>query len=352
MKKKIIGICLSVVMTAGALTASAQAATVGGAVVNTGLRLRSGTGTSYATLAVAQAQDKVILRGQAENGWYPVIYKGQAGYMSGKYLTPSTALTGDFGTGTVRGTDVRFRSGPGTDSKVLGSVHTGTTMTVTGVNGPWYQVSHRGTAGYVHSDYLSLTAAPAAETGTIRGTQVRFRASPNTSGKILGVFQNGDTVTILGTQSAWKQVKYKGTTGYVHGDYVVTGGGHTAAPEAAAIMATARQYLGVPYVYGGTTPSGFDCSGLMQYVFRQHGITLSRTAALQYANNGTHVSRDDLRPGDLLFFSNSSNAVGHVGLYMGEDKMLHASSGAGKVIISDITSTYYVNHYVGAKRVL
>ena len=90
----------------------------------------------------------------------------------------------------------------------------------------------------------------------------------------------------------------------------------------------------------------------MQYVFAQHGISISRTAALQYSNDGTAVSKANLRPGDLVFFSSSDKAVGHVGLYMGNDQMIHASSGSGKVIISNITTSYYVNHYVGAKRVL
>ncbi len=350
MKQKIIGFCLTAVLTAAALSLSAEAANLGGATVNTGLRLRSGAGTSYATVAVAEQNEKVIVREAAENGWYRVIYKGMDGYMSGKYLTRSTVVNADFGTGTIRGTDVRFRAGASTSSKVLGSFHTGASMAVTGVNGPWYRVNYNGTVGYVHSDYMTMTEQTAARTGTIQGTGVRFRAAASTSSKILGTFSPGERVTVLGSSGEWHRIRYSGTEGYVHSKYVVFGGNSSVA-GADAVIATAKSYLGVPYVYGGSTPAGFDCSGLMQYVFRQHGLSLHRTAALQYSNDGTAVSRNSLKPGDLLFFRSTEKAVGHVGLYIGNDQMLHASSGAGKVIISNITSNYYVSNYVGAKRI-
>lgn len=349
MKKKIIGFCMTAMLTAAALTTSAEAANLGGATVNTGLRLRSGAGTDYTTVAVAEQNDKVIVKGTAANGWYQVIYKGMDGYMSGKYLTRSDVLNADFGTGTIQGTDVRFRAGASTSSAVLGSFNTGMKMTVTGVNGPWYKVTYNGTVGYVYSDYLSLTSQTAGQAGTIKGTDVRFRAGASTSSKILGSFNTGTSVTVLGTEGDWYKVRYNGTTGYVYSKYVVPGG---TTVRADALIATAEGYLGVPYVYGGSTPAGFDCSGFMQYVYNQHGITLHRTAALQYANDGTAVSKSNLQPGDLVFFSSSEKAIGHVGMYIGDDRMIHASSGAGKVIISNITSNYYVTNYVGAKRVL
>jgi len=245
---------------------------------------------------------------------------------------------------------VRFRAGASTSSKILGSFSAGAKMTVTGVNGPWYKVSYNGTSGYVHSDYLVISAQAAAEqTGTIQGTGVRFRAGASTNSRILGSFTPGTSVTILGTEGSWHKVRYNGTVGYVHSQYVNVGG---TSANASAIIATAKKYLGVPYIYGGSTPAGFDCSGLVRYVFNQHGITLHRVASQLYSYDGVSVAKSNLQPGDLLFFSSSEKAVGHVGLYIGDNQMLHASSGSGKVIISNITSNYYVNNYVGAKRVL
>ena len=86
-------------------------------------------------------------------------------------------------------------------------------------------------------------------------------------------------------------------------------------------------------------------------MFAQNGIALDRTAAQQYTNNGTSVSKSDLQVGDLVFFSSSSQSVGHVGMYIGDGQFIHASSGGGKVIITDLNSSYYVRNYVGAKRV-
>lgn len=355
MKKKIIGFCVTTLLAVTALTGSAFGANLGGATVNTDLRLRSGPGTEHTTVAVAQKDEAVIVKAPAVNGWYQVIYRGTEGYMSGKYLTLHDKVNADFGMGTIQGTQVRFRKGAGVNTAVLGSFQPGDTMSVLGVDGCWYRVVFRGMEGYVHSDYLSISRSggAAGETiGIITGTDVRFRAGAGTNYKILGVFPQGASTTVLGTVGEWYQVRYNGTVGYVHSAYLTIAGNSSSQTTASALISTAKQYLGVPYVYGGSTPSGFDCSGFMQYIFGQHGITVSRTAALQYSDNGIPVSKADLQPGDLVFFSSNQKAVGHVGLYIGDQQMIHASSGAGKVIISNITSNYYVNHYVGAKRVL
>lgn len=114
-------------------------------------------------------------------------------------------------------------------------------------------------------------------------------------------------------------------------------GGH---PEAATI---AMQYLGVPYVWGGSTPSGFDCSGLVMYVFAQLGISLPHYAAAQYGY-GTPVAADQLQPGDLVFF----DGLGHVGIYIGGGQMIHAPHTGDVVKISPLTD--FGSGYVGARR--
>ncbi|MDF2522585.1 MAG: cell wall-associated hydrolase, invasion-associated protein, partial [Clostridiales bacterium] len=118
------------------------------------------------------------------------------------------------------------------------------------------------------------------------------------------------------------------------------------------VIKTAKQYQGVPYVWGGASPSGFDCSGFTQYVFAKNEITLPRTAALQY-NTGTWVDKDKLLPGDLVFFTTYKPGPSHVGIYIGNGQFIHASSGAGQIIISDLFSNpYYNSHYIGAKRII
>lgn len=119
-----------------------------------------------------------------------------------------------------------------------------------------------------------------------------------------------------------------------------------------AIVAKAAQYLGTPYVYGGTTPGGFDCSGFTQYVFRQFNISLNRTAAAQYSN-GVAVSKADLVPGDLVFFNTNGSGISHVGIYTGNGQLIHSSSSKNiGIVYSSLNDNYYASRYVGARRVL
>ena len=153
---------------------------------------------------------------------------------------------------------------------------------------------------------------------------------------------------------AWYEINYWGISAFVHSDYIsVTnpasraGGDRTKGQRAADI---ARQYLGTPYVYGGSSPSGFDCSGLTSYTYRQMGVSLNRTAASQ-ANQGTYVAKSDLQPGDLVFF-NTSGGISHVGIYTGNGNMVHSPRPGKSVEIVSINSGYYAQRYVTARRVV
>lgn len=118
------------------------------------------------------------------------------------------------------------------------------------------------------------------------------------------------------------------------------------------VVEKAAQYLGTPYKYGGSSPSGFDCSGFTQYIFSQFQVYLSRTAASQYGH-GIIVNKGDLVPGDLVFFNCSGSGISHVGIYSGNGNFIHSSSpSSGGVIYSSLTNGYYANTYVGAKRVI
>jgi cell wall-associated NlpC family hydrolase len=110
------------------------------------------------------------------------------------------------------------------------------------------------------------------------------------------------------------------------------------------VVGIAMQYLGIPYVYGGASPSGFDCSGFVMYVFAQIGVSLPHNAAAQYGY-GMPVSRDQLQPGDLVFF----NGLGHVGIYIGGGQFIHSPHTGDVVKISSI-SGWYSSTWVGARR--
>ena len=117
-----------------------------------------------------------------------------------------------------------------------------------------------------------------------------------------------------------------------------------------AIVSTAKQFMGVPYVFGGTTPSGFDCSGLVQYVFKLNGLSIPRLADEQY-NLGKEVKRSQLVAGDLVFFTTYTAGVSHCGIYVGNGNFLHASSSRG-VRIDSLDNEYWKPRFVGARKVV
>lgn len=119
--------------------------------------------------------------------------------------------------------------------------------------------------------------------------------------------------------------------------------------KGATVVETAKNYIGSKYVYGAAGPNSFDCSGFTSYIFKQHGVSLNRTAAAQYSN-GVAVSRDQLQPGDLIMFGKSG--INHVGIYIGGGQIVHAANASRGVTIDTINSGYYNNNYVGARRVI
>lgn len=117
-----------------------------------------------------------------------------------------------------------------------------------------------------------------------------------------------------------------------------------------AMIDKALACRGTRYIYGGTSRGGFDCSGFTRYVYSRFGIALPRTSDEQY-NIGTPVSRGELKPGDLLFFSTIRAGVSHVGIYIGNGKMVHAANPRRGVTTDSIYSSYYASRFVGARRV-
>ncbi|MGM9991263.1 MAG: NlpC/P60 family protein [Candidatus Bruticola sp.] len=117
-----------------------------------------------------------------------------------------------------------------------------------------------------------------------------------------------------------------------------------------SLLSKAKSYMGVPYVWGGSTPSGFDCSGYVQYVYNQVGISLPRTADIQF-NEGRAVALGQEVPGDMVFFETYAPGASHVGIYLGNGEFIHASS-SGSVKVSSLDESYFKARYLGAKRVL
>ncbi len=126
----------------------------------------------------------------------------------------------------------------------------------------------------------------------------------------------------------------------------------TSSNRGSAVVRTAFSQVGSRYVWGASRPGAFDCSGFTMYVMRQFGVNLPHSSRAQFGM-GRAVSRSGLQPGDLLFFRGpGGGGVGHVGIYIGNNKMAHASTPSTGVIVSSLSERYYISHYIGARRVL
>lgn len=201
--------------------------------------------------------------------------------------------------------------------------------------------------------------------GVINGSDINLREGPGKDYDVVCQVNKGDKVEILGSEPEWFKIKTSnGVNGWVYSTYVSTGStlasrGETTdsniSDKRAAVVEYAKKYLGVRYVYGGSSPSGFDCSGFTCYVFKHFGISLNRSANDQAAN-GTKISKSELQPGDLVLFDTNGgkNKINHAGIYIGNGSFIHASSGSSKkkVVISDINSGFYDGCYMTGRRVL
>ena len=258
-----------------------------------------------------------------------------------------SAFAADGISAKVTGNNVNLRSGPSLDASVLLQAFENEEITVLSTdNSDWYQVVCQGSTGYMSSDYVQLSNAV-----YVTGSVVNLRATPGLDGEIIAKVTAGKQLTLLESGAEWSKVQGETLTGYISSEYISTEK-PKASSQAAEIIAFAKQYLGTPYVYGGSSPKGFDCSGFTSYVFKNFDVSLSRSSKAQYSST-SHISRSELLPGDLVFFrSPGSSSVGHVGIYIGDNQMIHSSSPGDVVKIDTIASGYYNTYYVGASRVL
>jgi len=270
-----------------------------------------------------------------------------------------------YGAATVSATKLHLRTGPGLDYSVITSIPDKTIIVVVDkTDDEWYKVNYGGKIGYVNSSYLVnvLEAENFSARGVIAGDDVRMRTQPDVNADVIAMFASGKEIGVIGINKGWYKVTVDDKTGYIRSDYIDLTGVASGAASAlsvpydsslgSAVVNLALQFVGYRYVYGGASPStGFDCSGLVYYVFGQNGCSLSRSASQQYKNNGTPIAKSDLRTGDLVFFSSNGSSVTHVGIYIGDGQFVHASTSNTGVIISSLDSSYYLRVWFGAKRI-
>lgn len=271
------------------------------------------------------------------------------------FALPGMAATE--GGGTVDANSLNLRSAASTDSASKLLIPQGAFLIVEQKSGDWYKVFYNDYDGYVHSEYVSFSETLDGTyngTATVTGDNVRLRASASTDSQVVSYCNAGSGLSILGVSGNWLKVQTSdGKIGYISSDYVAFGTSDSSAQTTGAqIVATAKEYLGTAYVWGGMSTSGFDCSGFVNYVYNLYGYSLNRTAQNIYSNDGTSVSKDSLQPGDILCFGYSSTSINHVGIYIGDDKFIHSSSSAAQVVITELSEGYYTGNFIGAKRIV
>ena len=194
--------------------------------------------------------------------------------------------------------------------------------------------------------------------GVVTATSLNVRESASMDAEILTTLPMGTYVQVNWIEPDWVCVAYNGDglRAWVSAEFIAVYEG--TIPEfdstgGQAAVEIAKQFLGVPYVYGGTSPSGFDCSGLMQYVYAALGYSINRVAADQM-RNGIPVSRENLAPGDLIGFYSSpgSGYVSHIGMYVGNGMMIHAPHTGDVVRYASIDGTYYGERFAGGRRII
>lgn len=240
---------------------------------------------------------------------------------------------------TITTSALNIRTSPSTSGAIVGQYYLGNTVTVIGQSGDWLQTSK----GYISAKYTSpvpnqtTTTASSSYQASITASSLNIRQAPSSSAQILGTYSNGTVVTVIGQSGDWLQT----AKGYIFASYTqkvqvssTPSRGTTLTVTGAQIVAVAQRYLGVPYVYGGSSPSGFDCSGLVQYVHKQVGISVPRVAVDQ-SKGGQAVLKANLQPGDLVFFG---SPVSHVGIYIGNGQFIHAPKTGDVVKISSLST--------------
>ena len=298
----------------------------------------------------------------------------------------------------VNCSSLTVRSGPSTSHKKLGTLKKGTKITVTAVSGSWAKISYKGRTGYAAVQYLKKSSGSSSSSSSsdkketssetkyssrIKGystQKVAVYKSASTSSKKLGTIDKGTTVYVVAKNGNFYKVQNASgsVTGYIHKNYLsktkpaASSSSSSSSSSSASsssssastsgqtksqkLVSVAKSLVGKPYVLNAKGPSSFDCSGFTNYCYRQIGVSVSGSAQTQGYNRGTKISsKSDLKVGDIVCFDTNAgdgDLSDHVGIYLGGGSFIHASSSAGKVIISNMSSGYYAQTFSWGRRVM
>ena len=376
MRRVLMRTALLSALMATLLTLTAAASVVGSGIITAdSLRLRSEPNTDCATVTYLTEGTGVQVY-EVLDGWYEVSYGEYTGYVSAEYVdyTPidgevtevavveettevmsAVAASAQPRDAVVDGSSyINLRADASNSADIITTLDEGTELTVLSVDGEWCYVEWEDETGYVNANYIYVDGILMADPrGIVTGSCVNVRSQPSTDSSILTKVYAGSTVELISLEDGWYVMNCDGVAGYISAEYVRPYNPAAASEVGAEAVELAMGYLGVPYVYGGSSSRGFDCSGFTMYIYGLLGYSLPHSATSQWESVGTYVERSDLQPGDLVLFCDPSRSNGkacsHVGIYIGNNEFIHASSSDG-VRINSLDESYYNGYYKGAKR--
>lgn len=252
----------------------------------------------------------------------------------------------NIGVCNVESGNLNVRAVPSTDGKLVGKMKSGAACEVLNTEGEWAHIQSGEVEGYVNLEFLltgvdaRIKAAELIHTVAVAETDgLNVRQQPSTDSVVVTQIPKGEELEYVESLEGWVKVSIDGEEAYIAQEYVSVQEkldtaitmtellyGEGVSDIRVEIVEYAKQFLGNPYVYGGTSlTKGTDCSGFVQSVFKNFGVKLSRSSRSQ-VNDGTKISLSDLLPGDLIFYTNGSGTINHVALYIGGGQVIHASS--------------------------
>ncbi len=366
------------------------------------LRVRTGPSTSHTTVASVTKGQVVQVVGEVQD-WFKINYAGQTAYVSKDYVTKGgsndnvtqgnnqdnkqeqnnnvTVQTG--GTYVVNATSLRVRTGPAAYHSVIGGVLNGTTLNVVGSENGWFKVNYQGKTGFVSSEFVKFvkggTSTPeqpkqpeqpnqgAIGDYYINASALNVRSGEGTNYRIIGALPQGQKVQVISENSGWSKINYNGQNGYIGTRFLSktpVGGavdnkpnnnqnnnqnnnnnntGNTSG-DSSSILAYAKGMQGVPYVWGGTSATGVDCSGYIYHVFKKFGHNISRQSVAGYWSSLPQTSSP--QPGDLIYFKDTyKKGPSHMGIYLGGGSFIQA--GDKGVAIASLSNSYWKSHFLG-----
>ena len=324
-------------------------ALISGSSVN----VREGASLKHGIIGRVGKGDKVYIVAQ-DDAWFYVSIpeKGLKGWVFGEYLDQLPRVE-------ITGSKVRLRERPGTSARIKTELDKGEVLYQFERSGGWVLIasSASGLKGWVHGGYVKKTAKPASRPYRVNGGKVNLRASPSVDARILATLAQGTEVQVFGRSERWSFIESSGQQGWMYSEYLtpmLRGTTFAGSGIGLRLISRAKALEGTPYSWGGSGGGSYDCSGLIYALLIEEGAeaaSLPRRASEQMAQLGVRVGKEDVKPGDLVFFSTYKPGPSHVGIYIGDGDFIHASSARGKVTINNMSEGYYKRRFVGARRI-